>query len=199
MENAVITTINGESKTVNGIFYIFNSKYYFIYTLGELDGNEYVKLYSVQVGKEVSNSAQGPIETGNMIGVETANSDEWKIVQNSITQIVEDKKNNTQSSTIQYLPISMLKNLKIVSENKFKLLKNIIEDNFKLILSSQSSIFNNQETINNQNSISNTNLDNDVIIDYRSKFFEEQDKNKELEEKVKTLEDKIANIKGIIG
>lgn len=196
MENTIITTIEGESKTVNGIFYIYNSKYYFIYTLGELDGSDYIKLYSVQVGKEVINATNGPMETGNMVGVETSNPDEWKKVQESITQIVEDKKNNTKSANIQYLPISMLTKLKIVSENKFKLLKKLVEDNFGLKLEMSESTFPVQENVLTNQEID---IEQDVVIDYRSKFFEEQDKNKILEDKIKELEEKISNIKGIIG
>ena len=41
--------------------------------------------------------------------------------------------------------------------------------------------------------------DSSVIIDYRSKFFEEQEKNQELEEQLKLLTEKLNNIKNIIG
>lgn len=236
MENTKIFLDNGTELTVNGIFYVFNSKYYFIYTMSELDENDYVRLYVVQVCKEIQNTPTGPIDTGYMLGMEISNPEEWASVQDSIMKIVEDKKNNTINSEIQYLPINMLTNLKIVNKNKFKLMKNIIEDNFKVnVESSMETLslgdfpknYNNLtsndaltpiqplEPISNavmkDSSIPLENLttipssttsntkDGDVIIDYRSRFFEEQEKNQELEEQIKKLNEKLENIKSILG
>jgi len=236
MENTKIFLDNGTELTVNGIFYVFNSKYYFIYTMSELDENDYVRLYVVQVCKEIQNTPTGPIDTGYMLGMEISNPEEWASVQDSIMKIVEDKKNNTINSEIQYLPINMLTNLKIVNKNKFKLMKNIIEDNFKVNVGSSmetlslgdfSKNYNNLTSndaltpiqplepisnavmkdssipLENLNTIpssttSNT-KDGDVIIDYRSRFFEEKEKNKELEEQIKKLNEKLENIKSILG
>ena len=215
MENVKIISDNSSEMNVSGIFYVFNSKYYFIYTTGEIDENEYVKLYVVQVCKEIQNTPTGPIDTGYMLGMEISNSEEWTKVQQSITKIVEDKKNNTKSVDIQYLPISMLVNLKIVSKNKFKLMKSIIENNFNLTLSSSNlqniSVDN---KLNNELKIDETlqpvvpentlNVDSvpqtsgEVIIDYRARFFEEQEKSKILEEQIKELNEKLNNIKNII-
>ena len=39
---------------------------------------------------------------------------------------------------------------------------------------------------------------NNVIIDYRAKFFEEQDKNRKLQDRISELEAKLSNIKTII-
>ena len=140
MENTKIFIDNGSEANVNGIFYVFNSKYYFIYTMSELDETDYVRLYVVQVCKEIQNTPTGPIDTGYMLGMEISNPEEWSRVQESITKIVEDKKNNTTNSDIQYLPMSMLTNLKIISKNKFKLMKNIVQDNFKVSIDMTSTI-----------------------------------------------------------
>ncbi|MBR6690164.1 MAG: hypothetical protein IKL65_02415 [Bacilli bacterium] len=232
MENVKIISDNGIEINVNGIFYVFNSKYYFIYTLGEIDENDYVKLYIVQVCKEVQNTQFGPVDTGYMLGMEISNPEEWHSVQTSITKIVDDKKNNTQSAEIQYLPISMLVNLKIVSKNKFKLMKNIVENDFKIVLETQpkENVDNNDsitlnvndandsnenemqpiantsieldENIDSINNIDNTDAQensSEVIIDYRARFFEEQEKNQMLEEQIKTLNEKLNEIKNIIG
>jgi hypothetical protein len=208
MNNAKIFLENGSQTDVKGIFYIFNSKYYFLYTLGELAENEYVQLYLVQVCKEVQNTEVGPVETGYMIGMETSDRDEWKKLQDSVTIIVDNKKNGTQNSEIQYLPIEMLNNLKIVSKNKIKLLKHLLDDVFKINVSNfqvnkvvDNSIF--QDTnyggtnITTKNSEGNQ-LDEEVIIDYRAKFFEEQEKNEELEEQIKKLNDKLKAVKEIL-
>lgn len=212
MENTKIILENGLESNVNGIFYVFNSKYYFLYTLGEQVDNDYIQLYVVQVCKEVKSTPTGPVETGYMIGMETANKDEWATVQTSITKIVDDRKNGTNSGEIQYLPISMLTNLKIVSKNKLKLMQHLLRDAFNFNLPSTTHT-NIENLIPNQNNnstvpveplpISNpvdpvNQVENDVIIDYRTKFFEEQDKNKELEEQIKNLQDKLNSVKSIL-
>ena len=246
MENVKITLENGTQIDVLGIFYVFNSKYYFIYTEKEIDENNYVKLYVVQVCKEIQNTPTGPIDTGNMLGMEISNSEEWGKVQQSITKIVEDKKNNTQSSEVQYLPTNMLVNLKIISKNKFKLMRQIVEENFKVSIisntiennniSSNNNLKSTGEIVNiqpvksieslipietstngsignntvmplqnlsvseNVSSVNNNLGDNsDVIIDYRAKLFEEQEKNSALEEQIKLLNEKLDSIKQILG
>ena len=222
MENVKILLENGVEVNVNGLFYIYNSKYYFIYTLGELDENEYIKLYVVQVCKEIKNTVTGPIDTGYMLGLQIQDPEEWKKVQESITKIVDDKKNGTQNPEIQYLPINMLVNLKVISNNKFKLMKQIIEANFKVTLPQSNTnvnIDNNialqtiaptqiNESANDNDSFNQTTTlttpENDtgmgdVIIDYRARFFEQQEKNRMLEEEIKVLNEKLYNIKNIIG
>lgn len=200
METANIFSENGSQLAVNGLFYVFNSKYYFMYTQGEAFDDEYIQLYIVQVCKEVKNTPNGPIDTGYMLGLEISNPDEWSNVQKSITKIVESRKNGTPSAEIQYLQNSMLQNLKIVSKNKFKLMRHVLEQNFNVSLSSSTKP--NEEITNNQQlSVSNEpdNLSSDdVIIDYRAKYFEEQDKNSALEEQIKSLQEKLEAVKGIL-
>ena len=207
MDSVEIILTDGTKKLVNGIFYVYNSKFYFMYTKGELDSEDYIKLNLVQVSKEVSNTPSGPIETGYMIGTEISDKDEWKNVQQSIQKIVEDKKNNTQNSEIQYLPISMLVNLKVLSENKFKLLRSIIENNFKVQVNIEQPLEVQNvapinplvETVeNNVAPIQNDENSDSVVIDYRTKFFEEQEKNKSLEEEINNLKEKIENIRKVI-
>lgn len=241
MDKVKIILEDGSEKEVDGIFYLYNSKYYFIYTEKELDENSYVILHLVQVGKEIKNTPDGPLDTGYMVGIEISAEEEWKKVQESITKIVEDKKNGTQSPDIQYLPMDMLSTLKIISKKTFRLMRSIVEDNFKLKLSAETnptaettleinnlsnsvtpvgvnSIFQ-QPTVDNSvdttqvqsnesNMLSNLNAtplnqvdatqQNDVIIDYRAKFFEEQEKNVLLQSKIDELNQKLENIKKVI-
>ena len=191
MEKFNILLENGSTKEVDSLFYLYNYKYYFIYTEKELDENSYVILNVVQVGKEVNQTPNGPVNTGYMIGVDINNPSESETVQNSIKKIVEDKKNGTMSPEIQYLPVAMLPNLKIVSKKTFRLLKSIVQQYFDVS-------FDVQNVGDNISQPLSENEENDVIIDYRSKFFEEQDKVKKLEEQIKELTAKIDNIKGII-
>lgn len=265
MDKVKIILDNGSEAEVYSIFYLYKSKYYFIYTTKEIDANGYVVLHLVQVGKELKNTPQGVVDTGYMVGVEIPSSEEWKLVQESITKIVEDKKNNTKSPDIQYLPISMLSKLKIVSKKTFRLMKSIIENDFKLNLDEEpklentsgvqnvSPIYNadlnsqsnnlqqnfnsgsiplssinqqvaqdavepsiinesavqlendrNQENDKNsfEESISVPEADNlqqgDVIIDYRARFFEEQEKNQQLQLEISNLKQKLESIKQVI-
>jgi len=254
--------VNGSQKEVYGLFYIYNSKYYFIYTEKEVDENDYVILYMTQVGKETVNTPNGPVDTGYMIGVEISDPNEQKIAQESISCIVEDKKNNTKNPKLQYLPISALVNFKILSKKRFRLLKSIIVDNFKLIFDEPINMNNLIENIptqvNNMVSTSVTpittleqpsilvepipisqltvqesqpiapqkeenvtgigssvqniepvvevnleqmdqsQVNNNVVIDYRTKFFEEEEKNKELQAQIDILTQKLNDIKRVI-
>ena len=244
MENVKVV-LDGIQKDVYGLFYIFDSKYYFIYTEKELDENDYVILYMTQVGKETQNTPNGVISTGNMIGVEITNPEEQQKIQTSISYIVEDKKNNTINPQIQYLPMNMLTNLKVVSKKRFRLLKAIMVDNFKLNFDDQ---INNEQTAITAEPIPvvapevipataaepipvvapevipvtatepipiatpeviqvaqteepTTNLSgiaSNVVIDYRTKYFEEEEKNKELQEQINILTQKLDEIKKVI-
>ena len=276
MDKVKIFLEDGNEKLVNCIFYLYNSKYYFLYTLNELDENGYVRLYLVKVGKETTNTPNGPAETGNMVGIEVPTDEEWKEVQGSISKIVSSKKTKIEDADIKYLPISMLTNLKIVSKKTFRLLSGIIENDFGVNISEElnqdsngdllndtnlnkpiddsyeqpvdSIIPNNEETtdiqlasnnvdvetpveIENQSfetpvespteaveedniEISNEDIDtsvetseqvdtyeednSDIIIDYRTRFFEEQEKNKRLNEEIEKLKEKLKNIDEII-
>ena len=264
MDKAKIFLEDGVENIVNCIFYLYNSKYYFLYTQNEVDENGYVRLYLTKVGKETINDETGPKETGNMVGIEVPTDDEWKEVQGSISKIVNSKKNKTDDKDIQILPLNMLVNLKVVGKKTFRLLSSIIEKDFGVILSeklteqnqeneqllddknldkpieeenvqtieSVSQEINSVENVNveepqiadtvkidpdqsveetNQldeelNQISNQNSTEvneeydtqDIIIDYRTKFFEEQEKNKRLTEEIENLRKKLESINEII-
>ena len=278
MDKTEIFLENGIKKTVSCIFYLYNSNYYFLFTENEKDENGYIKLYLAKVGKETVNSENGPVETGNMIGIEIQTDDEWKEVQGSISKIVNSKKTKVEDPSIQYLPVNMLVNLKIVSKKTFRLLSDIIEKDFGVSLNeteSETQVENkfnmdelNETTEKNEDFSSQTdislvendmpisemknensnvssdvlqtdklideldhNIDSsnkintenessemqdsfeiatgeveteddyeqpDIIIDYRTKFFEEQEKNKKLQEEIEKLKNILSNIKEII-
>ena len=243
---------DGQEKVVDGVFYLYNSKYYLIYTEKELVENDYVVLYCVQVGKEVQNTPTGVTETGYMLGVEIADESEWKNVQQSIMKIVSDKKNNTQSPEINYLPSTMLSIIKVASKNKFRLMKTIITQNFGVKIEEISNkVEENQSQVEvapqpvtpmeenqpqveaapqpvtpteenqpqveaapqpvtpteeNQTGVSEivpaqsqpVNNNNNVIINYRSSFFEEQIKNEKLQEEIDKLKAQLESIKKIV-
>lgn len=262
--DSIKVLIDGVEKEVFGVFYIYESKYYFIYTEKEIDENGYVVLYMTQVGKETQATPTGTVETGFMVGMEITDPEDQKKVQTSISYIVEDKKNGTINPQIQYLPMSMLTKLKIISKKRFRLLKSLMTDNFGLTfensevqndansgelnlnpvaeptpqglepLNPVNSVDNEQNSsepvLNTANLNSNVtepvvvadifnnpasdqtiekvletsveqatnNLDNNVIIDYRAKYFEEEEKNKELLAQIEELTQKINDIKSIL-
>lgn len=263
MEKLNIILSDGVEKEVDCMFYLYNSKYYYIYTEKEIDENGYVILYLSQVGKEIKNTPNGPIETGYMVGVEINDEEEWKDVQSSIAKIVEDAKNGTTSQEIQYIPLSMLSKLKIVSKKTFRLMKEIVINNLhvdiineqtiepvvsvveqpqvqqglepivpetsvptlepqsiqgstqptpvvfpvapsdSVVDMTQSSIFNNNQEndVQIQDSVQTGAIaeeDNTVIIDYRAKFFEEQEKNAQLQQQLDELNQKIEQVKNIL-
>ncbi len=233
MENVKIF-VDGIEKNVFGLFYVFDSKYYFIYTEKEVDENDYVFLYMSLVGKETVQTEVGTVETGAMIGVEITNPEDQQKAQTSISYIVEDKKNNTVNPQIQYLPMNMISQLKIISKKRFRLLKSIIVENFKVPLGdvvNEKNESNNQvigmvpvvpvEPIENPINVQPQPLQNltnseetlqlnvsedknisssegNVIIDYRSKYFEEEEKNKELQAQIDQLTQKLNEIKKVI-
>ena len=67
MEFAKVILDGNLETEVQGLFYIYGSSYYFLYTQKEFDEQGYVILKLVQVGKEVKNTENGPTETGYMI------------------------------------------------------------------------------------------------------------------------------------
>lgn len=219
MENVKII-LDGVVKDVFGLFYVYDSKYYFIYTEKELDENNYVILYMTQIGKETKQTETGVIDTGYMIGVEITDPVEQQKAQTSVSYIVEDKKNNTVNPQIQYLPMSMLTNLKIISKKRFRLLKTIMEENFKLVFNTieiesiqpiDSIVENVVQPLPITSEVESivpevqTNIgvqtqkdDNNVIVDYRTRFFEEEEKNKELQAQIDMLTEKLNEIKKVI-
>lgn len=232
MENVKIF-IDGIQKDVYGLFYIYNSKYYFIYTEKELDEKDYVLLYMTQVAKETKKTETGVVDTGFMVGMEITDPDEQKNVQTSVSYIVEDKKNNTVNPQIQYLPMSMLSNLKIISKKRFRLLKSVMVNNFKMNFDDAPSnivsdkvedqtllspievnvdLSETQEPtplaqLNNEPIETKVDVpveptqptnDNNIIIDYRTKYFEEEEKNKELQAQIDELTKKIEEIKKVL-
>ena len=137
-----------------------------------------------------------------MIGVDIKDATESISVQESITKIVNDKKTGTQSPDIKYLPTSMISNLKISSKKTFRLMRSIVEEYFNIDLGRlDEPIPKDALGLNDsQNSdlLAPREVDSDLIVDYRSKFFEEQDKNSELEKQLAELKAKLDNIKQII-
>ena len=125
--------LDGENEIlVDGLFYLYNSKYYLIYTEKEIDENGYVVMHLSQVGKEIKKSENGTVDTGYMVGVEIQDIEDWRNVQKSISTIVDDKKNGKSSPDIKILPMNMIKKIKILGSKKFRLVKDLLEQHFEI-------------------------------------------------------------------
>lgn len=195
MEKLSIILEDGVEKEVNCLFYLYNSKYYFVYTTKEIDENGYVVLYLSQIGKEVKNTERGPVETGFMIGAEITDPEEWKNVQTSISKIVETAKTKVADPDIQILPLSMLQKMKIVGKKKFRLLKDIVKNDLNVEF--EEAVITPNPTVVENSPATNSN-EATVVIDYRAEFFEEQRKNEELTKQLESLNNKLVEIQKII-
>jgi len=176
MNDAEIT-IEGIKKNVQGIYYISNNNYYFLYTEGKVDENGYVVLNIVKVLQEVVNTPTGQSPTGNLIGLSISDENEWKNTQKDISDIIADKQNH-KNEAVRYLDINLLKNLIIKNNKIFRLKEDMYNKTFK------------RGDKNNNNSL---------ILDYKNRYYEESEKNSKLEEEIETLKNKLNQIKNIIG
>lgn len=176
MDNIEVT-IENTVKTVKGIYYISNNNYYFLYTENKRDDNGYIVLNIVKVLQEVVNTPTGQASTGNLVGLTIADEQEWKNVQKDISNIIDDKQNKKREA-VRYLDINLLQKLIIKSNRVFRLKEDIYNKTF---------------TQNIDNS------ENNLILDFKNRYYEETEKNRQLEEQIKSLTEKLNQIKNIIG
>lgn len=176
MDNAEVT-IENEVKSVKGIYYISNNNYYFLFTENKFDENDYIIINIVKVLQEVVNTPTGQAPTGNLIGITISDEQEWKNVQKDISNIIDDKQNKKREA-VRYLDINLLQKLIVKSTRIFRLKNEIYKKTFK---------------------IDNENLDNNLILDFKNRYYEETEKNRQLEEEIKNLKEKLNQIKNIIG
>ena len=176
MDNIEVT-IENTVKTVKGIYYISNNNYYFLYTENKRDDNGYIVLNIVKVLQEVVNTPTGQAPTGNLVGLTITDEQEWKSVQKDISNIIDDKQNKKREA-VRYLDINLLQKLIIKSNRVFRLKEDIYNKTF---------------TQNIDNS------ENNLILDFKNRYYEETEKNRQLEEQIKSLTEKLNQIKNIIG
>ena len=175
--DSVEVTIENTLKSIKGICYISNNNYYFLYTESKRDDNGYVILNIVKVLQEVVNTPTGQAPTGNLVGLTISDEQEWKNVQKDISNIIDDKQNKKREA-VRYLDINLLQKLIIKSSRIFRLKEEMYNKTF------------------NQNVELS---DNNLILDFKNRYYEETEKNRQLEEQVKNLTEKLNQIKNIIG
>ena len=176
MDNVEVT-IENIAKNVQGIYYISNNNYYFLFTEKKRDDNGYIILNIVKVLQEVVNTPTGQAPTGNLVGLSITDEQEWKDVQKDIGNIIDDKQNKKREA-VRYLDINLLQKLIVKNTRVFRLKEEMYNKTFEQ---------------------SEESVDNNLILDFKNKFYEEAEKNRRLEEEVKNLTEKLNQIKNIIG
>ena len=203
MNKSEIIDESGNKVVVDGIYYVSNNNYYFIYTKGEVDESGHIVLYILKILQEVNNTPNGPVPTGFLVGVKVTDENEYNLVKQDITNIVAEKQNNTEPK-VMYLDISMLQNLKVKDSRIFKLDAKLYNKIFKN--------GDNQNNIEDENITSqitpavNTSQESTAInsptdqsdINYQQKYEEELKKNEELQNEINNLNNIINQIKSII-
>lgn len=172
--------INGNNVPVKGIYYVNRNNYYFIYTNLDKDENGLIIFHIVKVMQEVVNTNNGPQATGYLIGTTIVNDDEYNLVKEDIAKILDEKQNQTQSSIV-YVDLEMLKNLKIRDTKIFRLKEAIFERVFGTAEVTQSNLNSVKNDVSNSNDI------NSII-----------NENKQLKEQINLLNKKIDDIKNIL-
>ena len=216
MNKAEIIDESGNKIVVDGIYYVSNNNYYFIYTKEELDEAGHIILYILKILQEVNNTPNGPVPTGFLIGVKVTDENEYNLVKQDITNIVAEKQNNTEAK-VMYLDISMLQNLKVKDSRTFRLDVNLYNRLFKNNNVVEESIGDNpvnqnvdnnivndanqkNESLNVSNNNENTS-ETSVEIDsssYKDMYEEEVIKNEKLQNEINNLNNIINQIKNII-
>ena len=176
MDNVEVT-IENVVKSVQGIYYISNNNYYFLFTEKKRDENGYIILNIVKVLQEVVNTPTGQAPTGNLVGLSITDEQEWKNVQKDIGNIIDDKQNKKREA-VRYLDINLLQKLIIKNTRVFRLKEEMYNKTFEQ---------------------SEEKVEDNLILDFKNKFYEEAEKNRRLEEEVKNLTEKLNQIKNIIG
>ena len=176
MDNTEVT-IENVVKNVQGIYYISNNNYYFLFTEKQRDENGYIILNIVKVLQEVVNTPTGQAPTGNLVGLSITDEQEWKNVQKDISNIIDDKQNKKMEA-VRYLDINLLQKLIVKNTRIFRLKEEMYNKTFE------------------QNT---EKVEDNLILDFKNKFYEEVEKNRILEEENKNLNEKLNQIKNIIG
>lgn len=116
MNNKIRIFYNNQNLEVSVIrFFKKNDQVYLVYSLGEKDEYEYIKLYVSKIYN------QG----GQLIGNGIVDENEWKAVKDEIQDIIRANREHLQPN-ITDLDTVILKNLRINDRRAFKLLEQSI-------------------------------------------------------------------------
>lgn len=193
MDKISILNIDNTTVDVDVIrFFNLNGNKYLIYSLNEVDEQNYIKLYGVKISSS----------EGSLIGSNIVDEEEWNVVKERIkTIIMENKEGN---SNVEDLDYNQLINLKISDYRVFKLSTQLTE-----LLKANKKSFKSEATFEQQpNSINEPVLPSEQPIaptpvetedvDYQSMYFAEKANNERLVKENEELKNKINTIKETI-
>ena len=112
MKNTIMKNINGEDIEIEVVRYFTNNDVeYLIYSLNEIDGAGYTKLYSSKI-------------IGNKASI-ISDEEEWTFIKEIIKQVV---KNNRDGSPLDIIDLNEnnLKDVTLVDTRVFKLQGNLV-------------------------------------------------------------------------
>lgn len=184
MEELKIFSIDGNQIDVNCVYYFSDNNYYLIYTTKEIDENGYVVLNVTKIAREVINTEEGMKATDNLVGLKITDETEWKSVQTDVSDIINDKKQNTNA--VRYLPASSLVNLKIQGFRVFRLRPDILQESFGIVVDPESNSSKKEPELNQE------------FMDFKTKYLDSLDKIRELEEEVNNYKQMVSKIKKVL-
>ena len=198
MNKILIKNELGESVIANVIrYFMLNGKKYMIYSLNEVDGSNYIKLYAIELN----------VMDNTTIGV-TIEDENWVNVINLVKKIVNTVQSNTQADVDDINPNSLI-SVNLKTKRPFKIDVNMLESLQKQYNNSNLNIENQEnETVNYQNEpleentaklyANENNETTDSINDYYEKYNIELKKNQTLTMENEQLKNKLSEIEKII-
>lgn len=174
MRKVFFRDVRNKKIAVNLIRYFkYKSDYYLVYTLGETDEKNFMKLYVVKIMEEL----------GVPVSKYMSDDVEWAEMQKIIKNMIKEKKNNL-SSSYEDVSISGIEGMTIIEARSFKLLTTLVE----LIT------YNDPQVIKEKVELPINNLDgSNIVLDFPDKNnvdhipgenFEEQNKTEDNEDMV---------------
>lgn len=142
MSKILLTDSENYRKKVDLIRYFkFKSDYFLIYTMGETDEKDFVKLYLVKIMEEL----------GTEISVNIEDEAEWKSMQDVVKKVIKEIKTNNKK-LLQDLDPKEIAGIKIETPRFFKLdekLVSILSSNYEFDENSSENYPNNEPIENN--------------------------------------------------
>lgn len=199
--NQTQVIISNNSVSVMAVFYIVRNNYYVIYTDGKVDENNFVVLYIAKILQEVVTTENGPQPTGYLVGTTITNDDEYSLVKQDISNIIDAKQNNIEAN-VQFFDPSVLGQIKIRDTKIFRLKKDVFEQIFGPIN------INVEQTITEQQPVNTSETEkvqevptvnnNDDNLSFEQKYYQEVEKNKELQNQLDNLIQQINSLKNTL-
>ncbi|NLL44739.1 MAG: DUF1292 domain-containing protein [Mollicutes bacterium] len=192
MDKLLVISANNTQVDVDVIRYFnLNNNKYLVYSLNEVDEQNYVKLYAVKVN-----------ENEGLIGSNIVDENEWNIVKEKIKEIIMG--NKAGNLNVEDLDYRMLTNLRINDYRVFKLsleFTELLKANKKVFDQVVNPIPEEQPNITPEPVLppeNPTTSTNEPEMDYQALYLAEKTNNERLIKEIEELKNKINSIKDAI-